>query len=118
MKGSVDTSNNPDPVGGVLGSHQAWPASWTLAVRASATAGVARLATWARDFRADLPKIDVPVLVPHGDADQVLPLDKTGQRLPGLISDMQLAVIEGGPHAIPWTHAGQGNTALLGFLRS
>ena len=67
---------------------------------------------------ADLPKIDVPVLVLHGDADQVLPLDKTGQRLPGLISDMQLAVIEGGPHALPWTHAGQVNTALLGFLRS
>ncbi len=30
---------------------------------------------------------------------------------------MQL-VVEGGPHAIPWTHAGQVNTALLDFLRS
>jgi pimeloyl-ACP methyl ester carboxylesterase len=27
-------------------------------------------------------------------------------------------VIEGGPHAIPWTHAEQVNTALLDFLRS
>jgi len=26
-------------------------------------------------------------------------------------------VVEGGPHAIPWTHAGQVNTALLDFLR-
>jgi non-heme chloroperoxidase len=26
-------------------------------------------------------------------------------------------VIEGGPHAIPWTHADQVNQALLGFLR-
>jgi len=25
-------------------------------------------------------------------------------------------VIEGGPHAIPWTHSGQVNTALLDFL--
>ena len=47
-----------------------------------------------------------------------LPLDKTSQRLPGLIKDTQLIVIEGGPHAIPWTHAGQVNTALLDFIRS
>jgi non-heme chloroperoxidase len=118
IKGFLDNFYNADTLRGVLVSDQAWQASWNLAVTASASATVACIATWATDFRADLPKIDVPVLVLHGDADQVLPLDKTGQRLPGLISDMQLAVIEGGPHAIPWTHAGQVNTALLGFLRS
>ena len=32
--------------------------------------------------------------------------------------DVRLVVIEGGPHAIPWTHAGQVNTALLDFIRS
>jgi hypothetical protein len=31
-------------------------------------------------------------------------MDKTGQRLPALIKDAQLIVVEGGPHAIPWTH--------------
>jgi pimeloyl-ACP methyl ester carboxylesterase len=31
---------------------------------------------------------------------------------------VRLIVIEGGPHAIAWTHAGQVNTALLDFLRS
>ena len=76
------------------------------------------IGTWTTDFRDDLPKIDVPVLVIQGDADQVLPLDKTGRRLPALIKDVQLAVIEGGPHAIPWTHADQVNTALLDFLGS
>jgi non-heme chloroperoxidase len=118
MKGFLDSFYNTDSVRGVLVSDQAWQASWNLAVTASATAAVACIATWATDFRADLPKIDVPVLVLHGNADRVLPLDKTGQRLPGLISDMQLVVIEGGPHAIPWTHADQVNTALLGFLHS
>ena len=44
--------------------------------------------------------------------------DKTGRRLPGLIHDLRLTVIEGGPHAIPWTHADQVNTALLGFIHS
>jgi non-heme chloroperoxidase len=48
----------------------------------------------------------------------VLPLDKTASRLPGLIKDMQLVVVEGAPHAIAWTHADQVNTALLDFLRT
>jgi non-heme chloroperoxidase len=58
------------------------------------------------------------MLVIQGDADQVLPIDKTGQRLPALIKDAQLIVVEGGPHAIPWTHAAQVSTALLDFIRS
>ena len=118
MKGFLDNFYNFDTLRGTLVSDQAWQASWNLAVTASATAAVACIPTWATDFRADLPEIDVPVLVVQGDADQVLPLDKTGQRLPGLIKDVQLVVIEGGPHAIPWTHADQVNTALLDFIRS
>jgi non-heme chloroperoxidase len=118
MKGFLDTFYNFDTLRGTLVSDQAWQASWNLAVTASATAAVACIGTWTTDFRDDLPEIDVPVLVVQGDADQVLPLDKTGRRLPGLIKDAHLVVIEDGPHAIPWTHADQVNTALLGFLRA
>ena len=118
MKGFLDNFYNFDTLRGTLVSDQAFQASWNLAVTASATAAVACIATWATDFRDDLPKIDVPVLVIHGDADQVLPLDKTAARLPGLIKDAKLTVIEGGPHAIPWTHADQVNTALLDFLHA
>jgi non-heme chloroperoxidase len=118
MKGFLDNFYNFDTLRGTLVSDQAWQASWNLAVTASATAAVACIGTWTTDFRDDLPEIDVPVLVIQGDADQVLPLDKTGRRLPGLIKDARLVVIEDGPHAIPWTHADQVNTALLGFLRA
>ena len=118
MKGFLDNFYNMDTLRGTLISDQAWQASWNLAVTASATAAVACISTWTTDFRDDLPKIDVPILVIQGDADQVLPLDKTGQRLPALIKDVRLTVVEGGPHAIPWTHADQVNTALLNFLRS
>jgi non-heme chloroperoxidase len=118
MQGFLDNFYNMDTLRGTLVSEQAFQASWNLAVTASATAAVACIPTWATDFRDDLPKIDVPMLVIQGDADQVLPLDKTGQRLPDLIKDVQLTVIEGGPHAIPWTHAAQVNTALLDFIRS
>src|SRR6266699_324412 len=117
MKGFLDNFYNIDTLRGTLVSDQAYQASWNLAVTASATAAVACIGTWTTDFRADLPNIDVPVLVVQGDADQVLPLDKTGKRLSGLITDLQLTVVEGGPHAISWTHADQVNTVLLDFLR-
>ena len=118
MKGFLENFYNYDTLAGTLVSEQAFQASWNLAVTASAAAAVACIATWATDFRADLPDIDVPVLIIQGDADRVLPLDKTGKRLPGLLKDVQLVVVEGGPHAIPWTHAAQVNTALLEFLRT
>jgi non-heme chloroperoxidase len=118
MTGFLDNFYNTETLRGTLVSDQAWQASWNLAVTASATAAVACIGTWTTDFRDDLPKIDVPVLIIHGDADQVLPLDKTASRLPALVNDTHLVVIEGGPHAIPWTHADQVNTALLNFIRS
>jgi non-heme chloroperoxidase len=118
MKGFLDNFYNVDTLRGTLISDQAYQTSWNLATTASAVAAVACIPTWATDFGADLPKLDVPILVVQGDADQVLPLEKTGKRLPGLIDDVQLVVIEGGPHAIPWTHADQVNRALLDFLGS
>jgi pimeloyl-ACP methyl ester carboxylesterase len=118
MKGFLDNFYNIDTLRGTLVSDQAYQASWNIAASASATAAVACIPTWTTDFRADLPKIDVPMLVVQGDADQVLPIDKTGKRLPALLNDVKLVVIEGGPHAIPWTHAAQVNAALLEFIRS
>ena len=55
-----------------------------------------------------------PVVLIHGYPLSGRAWDK---QVPGLINDVQLTVIEGGPHAIPWTHAAQVNTALLDFLR-
>jgi non-heme chloroperoxidase len=116
MKGFLDNFYNIDDLRGTLVSDQAYQASWNIAAAASATAAVDCIPTWETDFRADLPEIDVPILVVQGDADRVLPIDKTGRRLPGLIKNVTLVVIAGGPHAIPWTHADQVNTALLDFL--
>src|SRR5215813_1263661 len=116
MKGFLDNFYNFDTLGGTLVSDQAFQASFNLATAASGTAAVACIPTWETDFRGDLPKIDVPMLVIQGDADRVLPFDKTGKRLTSLIKDVKLVVIEGGPHAIAWTHADQVNRALYEFL--
>jgi len=116
LKGFLDLFYNIDQFRGNRVSDEAYSASFNVALTMSAIAAVACIGTWQADFRADLPKIDVPVLVIQGDADQVLPFDKTGKRLPGLIADVNLVVVEGGPHAIPWTHTDQVNAALLSFL--
>jgi non-heme chloroperoxidase len=116
MKGFLDNFYNYDKLRGTRVSEQAYQASWNIAVSSSATATVACIPTWETDFRADLPRIDVPMLMIQGDADQVLPYPNTGQRLPGMIRDLQSVVIEGGPHAISWTHADQVNSALLKFM--
>ena len=117
IKGFLDNFFNIDKFRGTLVSDQYYETCWNLAVSASAIAAVACVPTWETDFRADLPKIDVPVLVIQGDADRILPFPNTGKRLPGLIKDMELFAIEGGPHAISWTHADQVNHALQDFLK-
>jgi pimeloyl-ACP methyl ester carboxylesterase len=116
MKGFLENFYNYDEYRGKLVSEQAFNASWNVAVEASGIATVACIPTWETDFREDLERIDVPILVIQGDADRVLPYEKTGKRLPGMISDVELVTIEGGPHAISWTHSQQVNDALLQFI--
>lgn len=68
------------------------------------------------DFRDDLKSFDVPTLVIHGDADQVVPLDASGERSHDMIADSQLHIVEGGPHGINVTHKDEFNQALIAFL--
>ncbi|WP_201593737.1 alpha/beta fold hydrolase [Psychrobacter sp. Pi2-51] len=70
------------------------------------------------DFRDDLKKFDVPTLVIHGDADQIVPFEASGQRSHDMIADSQLHVVEGGPHGINVTHAKEFNDTLIAFLNS
>jgi pimeloyl-ACP methyl ester carboxylesterase len=68
------------------------------------------------DFRPDLKKIDVPVLIIHGTGNRLLPIEMTADRLPALIKDARLVRIEGGPHGITWTHRQEVNQAIAEFL--
>ena len=69
------------------------------------------------DFRNDLPRIDVPTLVIHGDADRILPIAATGIRTHKAVKGARLVVVEGGPHGLTWTHAEKVNRELVDFLR-
>ncbi|CAM3607868.1 arylesterase [Psychrobacter glaciei] len=70
------------------------------------------------DFRDDLKKFDVPTLVIHGNADQIVPIEASGQRSHDMIADSQLHIVEGGPHGINVTHAKEFNDTLIAFLNS
>ncbi|MGW6983441.1 alpha/beta fold hydrolase [Streptomyces sp. NPDC054932] len=107
---------NVDVLGGERISEEAVRASWNVAVGASAKATLDCVQAWLTDFRADLPRIDVPTLIIHGDADRTLPIDATAVPLARNITGAQLTVVPGGPHGLTWTHAAEVNAALLAFL--
>ena len=107
---------NTDVFLGKRVSEQVMQASWNLAAGASATASLACVSTWVEDFRKDVARINVPTLVIHGEDDRIAPLAAAGQRTAQLIKGARLFVVEGGPHAVTWTHAEEVNAKLLGFL--
>jgi pimeloyl-ACP methyl ester carboxylesterase len=90
--------------------------AWNTAVSASAEGTIACVATWYTDFRADLPKIDSPVLILHGTADRILPIEACGPRSHELIKGSQYVPIEGAGHGLCWTHAEEVNEQLLRFF--
>ncbi|OAP62438.1 hypothetical protein AYL99_04641 [Fonsecaea erecta] len=70
------------------------------------------------DMTEDLKKIDIPVLVLHGDDDQVVPIDASAHEAIKLLKNGKLVVIKGGPHALPNIHAEEVNNELLKFLEA
>jgi non-heme chloroperoxidase len=116
FKDFFDNFYNVDKLAPERISDQAYQASFIVAVGASPYATYACVDSWLTDFRDDLPKIDVPTLVVHATEDRILPYDATAKRLPGLIDDLKLVTVEGGPHNIGWTHPDEVNDALLEFL--
>jgi non-heme chloroperoxidase len=107
---------NVDVLGGSRISDRAWQASFNVAVGASPFATYACVDSWLTDFRDDVAEINVPTLVVHGTEDRILPFESTAARLPGLIDDVRLVRVVGGPHNVAWTHPDEVNAALLEFL--
>jgi len=69
------------------------------------------------DFTEDLKSIEVPVLLLHGDDDQVVPISVGGNRSAKMIKDATYKVYKGAPHGLMSTHQQQFNTDLLDFAR-
>jgi pimeloyl-ACP methyl ester carboxylesterase len=97
-------------------SEEALRHSWNVAAGASWFASSAAVPTWVTDFRRDIPKIDVPALILHGTADNILPIDATARRFHQLLPEADYVEVDGAPHGLLWTHALEVNEALLAFL--
>lgn len=108
--------NAEDLLGTPRLSQEVIDAGWNLAASAGPTASIAAQPTWLTDFRADIPRIDVPALIVHGTADNILPIDATGRQFAKALPGADYVEIEGAPHGLLWTHAAEVNEALLAFL--
>jgi non-heme chloroperoxidase len=68
------------------------------------------------DFHADLKKVDVPLLLIHGDDDQIVPIGISAQKTVKLVPHAKLKVYPGAPHGLMVTHRDQLHADLLAFL--
>jgi non-heme chloroperoxidase len=69
------------------------------------------------DFTEDLKQIDVPVLVLHGDDDQVVPIADSAPLSAKLLKHGTLKVYPGFPHGAFTIHADIINPDILAFIR-
>ena len=70
------------------------------------------------DFTEDLKSINIPVLVLHGDDDQVVPIEASGLKSAKLLPQGKLKIYKGGSHAIHNINVGEVNKDLLDFVKS
>ncbi|BCG93325.1 alpha/beta fold hydrolase [Mesorhizobium sp. 131-2-1] len=70
------------------------------------------------DFTEDLKAIDVPVLVMHGDDDQIVPIADSALLSIKLLKKGELKVYKGLPHGMATTHADIINADLLAFFKA
>jgi non-heme chloroperoxidase len=70
------------------------------------------------DFTEDLKTIDVPVLIMHGEDDQVVPIDDSAKLAIKLVKKGTLKTYPGLSHGMAATHPERINADLLAFVRS
>jgi non-heme chloroperoxidase len=70
------------------------------------------------DFTEDLKNITVPVLVMHGDDDQIVPYSDSAPLSAKLLKNGTLKTYQGFPHGMPTTEAATINADILAFIKS
>jgi non-heme chloroperoxidase len=89
----------------------------SLAAVASPKATIDCINAWGRtDFRSDLAAVTVPTLVIHGDGDNIVPIEVSGERTAEAIPGAVLVVLEDAPHGVTVSHPEEWNAAVVRFL--
>ncbi|MCC6290282.1 MAG: alpha/beta hydrolase [Chitinophagaceae bacterium] len=68
------------------------------------------------DFRNDVNSITIPALIVHGDNDKIVPFETSSKRAAAMLPHADLAIYEGAPHGLFYTHRERLNADLLNFL--
>jgi non-heme chloroperoxidase len=106
--------NRPDgrPQEGVIAN---W---WRQGMQGSALAHYEGVVAFSQtDFTEDLKRITLPVLVQHGDDDQIVPYHDSAPLTARLLRNGTLKTYEGLPHGMPTTHAQRINDDILAFIK-
>jgi non-heme chloroperoxidase len=69
------------------------------------------------DFTDDLKKIEIPILLMHGEDDQIVPVNDSARKSEKLLKNVSAIYYPGAPHGLTVTHQDQVNADLLAFLR-
>jgi non-heme chloroperoxidase len=92
---------------------------WRQGMMGSAKAHYDGIVAWSQtDFTDDLAKISIPVLVMHGDDDQIVPYADSAPLSAKLLPNGTLKTYPGFPHGMPTTEHATINADLLEFIRS
>ncbi|WP_442846325.1 alpha/beta fold hydrolase [Leeuwenhoekiella sp. H156] len=92
--------------------------NWSIAAGASPKGTLDCITSFGTtDFRADLEKFDIPTLIIHGDADQVVPIKPSGEQAASIVKGSRYEVIKGAPHGLVFTHTEEVNKILIDFLK-
>jgi non-heme chloroperoxidase len=106
---------NRDGVTASEGIIQNW---WRQAMMGSPKAQYDGVVAFSQtDFTEDLKKITLPVLVQHGDDDQIVPYADAGPLSAKLLVNGTLKTYAGFPHGMPTTHADVINADILAFIK-
>jgi len=91
---------------------------WRQSMMGAAKAQYDCIAVWSEtDFTEDLARIDVPVLVMHGNDDQVVPIANSALLSVKQLKQGELKVYEGFPHGMLTTNADRLNADILAFIQ-
>jgi non-heme chloroperoxidase len=91
---------------------------WRQGMMGSVKAGYECIKAFSEtDFTEDLKAIDVPVLVLHGDDDQIVPIADSAPLSAKLLKQATLKVYPGRPHGVCQTEPDMVNRDLLAFFK-
>ena len=92
---------------------------WLMGMQVNLKAAYDCIAQFSEsDFNDDLKRVDVPMLIIHGDDDQIVPIDSSANLTARAVPGADLKVYPGASHGLFATHTEQFNADLLEFIKS